>query len=142
MDEINKRRGDQHAEKTTDYTKDYNKLISLMVGCNYTWKPEPRNKRRKSTDKPDRTLIKLQSKSDRDWEKTKQATVKLIGGAKLTQIGKWPKEKPQNDNKSVGLGHIQRKWSKHIFISDPVSNNPEKIVISFLFKRLFGSFDP
>ena len=100
MNEVRSSADEEPASKKTktDYTDDYKKLISLMVGCHYV------------SFQPQTSEISFQSKS----EKIKETTERIIGPAVTSTA---PIELPGHpvrfpDLPAKPLGDIARKESK------------------------------
>ena len=92
----------QSKKKKLDYSDDYKKLSSLLVGCQYV------------SFQPQATGISFQSKS----EKMKETTERVTGPAQ-TSASAVPTEFPDQpvtlpDLPGKPLGHIKRKESKSI----------------------------
>ena len=81
-----------------DYTDDYKKLISLMVGCQYV-------------SFHTQTWVSFQSKSDRNSKKNVETLNKILNEA--TQVEEFP-DKPVElgELPNKPLGDIKRKGSK------------------------------
>lgn len=139
MKEICCRKAAHHVEKTTDYTDDYKKLISLMVGCHYVFFDD--------TVDDNETIANFPSKSDRDSKKTSETTERMVSGATLMDDGELPDKRVTymelRPPKATGLGgkalgHIKRKGSKQI--KERVIGNRNKLLgcrtKKYEFKRL------
>ena len=87
-------------KKKPDYTNDYKKLISLMVGCQYV------------SFQPQTSEISFQSKSDKNVE----TLTRLVGGATLNDPAEFPGGPvPLTELQNKPLGDIRRKGAKQKF---------------------------
>ena len=97
-------------KKKPDYTDDYKKLISLMVGCQYV-SFQPQNS------------ISFQSKSDKNVE----TLTRLVGGATMNDPAEFPGGPvPLTELQNKPLGDIKRKGAKQKFQYERGNNCPAK----------------
>ena len=98
-------------KKKPDYTDDYKKLISLLVGCQYV------------SFQPQTSEISFQSKSDKNVE----TLTRLVGGATLNDPAEFPVAPvPLTELQKIPLGDIKRKGAKQKFQYERDNNCPAK----------------